>query len=816
MRKKEIENQEHRHLNRSLWSNLQSLKSTVSFMQTGAHPDDEASRLLAKLSLDDGYHVSYINAVRGQGGQNSIGAERDDSLGALRTIELLKAMSVLRVDIGWLADNRDSTINDFGLSKSAEETFGFWGKEHTIKRMILMVRAYKPDIIIPTFLDVNGQHGHHRAVTRATIEAYETSNKKDIYPDINFKPWKISQIFLPAWGGGGGSYDDEEAPPKASHWIEIGNFNNIFGGTYNQIGEWSRSYHATQNIGQLALEDNLLLPLHLLKGKFVEGDITGGLVPRNLWDLSEFARDKNGKQNLIEAHKYSEEAIANFNSTELLIKSLCKLKTFLESAEKSISKEHVHRVKLKQKQCSAAMADCISLLPNLSFNSGFHFFGGKIKANLSIHKNDTVDLTQVDCNVITPFKTDLKFKHKANISSNRIDYTFEGLISQNESYQDLYQQWHGIALEPTGVHASVDFKVNNTSFSISVMPNSNLSVIPDIISSLETNKILNIINNDNQNNKFTKINVKFLVNKFSNHETNLQLIHPKNYICNNTSINLKNNNNFEGILVSTEIQIPTLVDEGLGKIYFSSNDKGLSEISEFGYKHTGKILFENKSELSILNIKVESLSGLKIGWIDGYADNAWKWAKMLGADVKLLSDEEIISEDFSKFDTIVTGVFAGASRPIHKVFNKINKWINDGGNYVTEYQRPQDNWDESKSSPYFLKIGSPSIRWRVTNPRAEVGFLDPDHLLLNSPNKITPRDFDNWVKERGLYFASKWDENYKPLFMMSDDNEQPLLGGLLVTDYGKGRYIHCALNLFYQMDSLVPGAFRMFANILKS
>ena len=114
----------------------------------------------------------------------------------------------------------------------------------------------------------------------------------------------------------------------------IGNFNNIFGGTYNQIGEWSRSYHATQNIGQLSLEDNLLLPLHLLNGKFVEGDITGGLVPRNLLELSEFSRDKNGKKDLVEAHKHSKEAIDNFNNTELLIKSLCKLKTFLESAEK--------------------------------------------------------------------------------------------------------------------------------------------------------------------------------------------------------------------------------------------------------------------------------------------------------------------------------------------------------------------------------------------------------------------------------------------------------------------------------------------------
>ena len=142
MRKKDIENQEHRYLNRSLWANLQSLKSTVSFMQTGAHPDDETSRLLAKLSLDEGYYVSYVNAVRGQGGQNSIGPERDDNLGALRTYELLKAMSVLRVDIGWLANSRNNSIIDFGLSKSAEETFEFWDKNYTIQRMIRIVRAY--------------------------------------------------------------------------------------------------------------------------------------------------------------------------------------------------------------------------------------------------------------------------------------------------------------------------------------------------------------------------------------------------------------------------------------------------------------------------------------------------------------------------------------------------------------------------------------------------------------------------------------------------------------------------------------------------
>ena len=815
MRKEEIENQEHRYLNRSLWANLQSLKSTVSFMQTGAHPDDETSRLLAKLSLGEGYYVSYVNAVRGQGGQNSIGPERDDNLGALRTYELLKAMSVLRVDIGWLADSRTNSIVDFGLSKSAEETFEFWDKNYTIQRMIRMVRAYKPDIIIPTFLDIDGQHGHHRAVTRATIEAFDKSNDPKIFPDDNFGPWKISQMFLPAWSGGGGSYDDEEDPPEATHFIHVGNFNHIFGGTFNQIGEWSRSYHATQNIGKLAYEDKMDVPLHLLKGKYVDGDITGGLIPKNFLELSDIAINANGKKILKECHKLANDAIEKFNKPEHLVSSLCKLKNLLDTKEPLVPENHSHRIILKQKQCSSAMIDCIALLPNLNFTHDIHYTGGSIEANLSIHKNENFKITDIKHEIIAPFNTDLKFSNENKLASNRINYFYKGLINQQESYQDLYQEWHGIALEPNCVHAKLNFNVNGTSFSTNVMPKNNFAIIPDIIGSLENDKIINLTQEGVQSNDLTKLPIKFLIKKHSPGPAELTLNIPDRWVCNNTSFELEENHNSETTQFNSEIEIPAQINEGLTKVFLTYEDTKISKSSEFGYTHTGRITLEDRCDLSILNLISQDLKGIKIGWIDGYADRAWKWARMLGADVQLLSDEQIINQDFSDFNTIVSGVFAGASRPIHKVFNKINKWIEDGGNYVTEYHRPQDNWDEKLSGPYFLKIGSPSIRWRVTNPLAKVGFVDKDHPLLKFPNKIKEDDFNNWVKERGLYFASSWDEKYKPLFMMSDDNEQPLLGGLLAADYGSGRHIHCALNLFYQMDNLVPGAFRIFVNILK-
>jgi len=811
MRKIEIINQENRYLNRSLWSNLQALKSTISFMQTGAHPDDETSKLLAKLSLDDGFHVSYVNAVRGQGGQNSIGVERGDKLGSIRTLELINAMSMLRVDTGWLAKGKTDSITDFGFSKSGDETFSIWDKNHTIKQMILMVRALKPDIIIPTFLDVDGQHGHHRAVTRATINAYEFSGDRSVFPEIEFDPWNIAQIFLPAWGGGGGSYDDEEDPPEATHWIEVGNFNNIFGGTYNQIGEWSRAYHSTQGMGKMLHEDNSSVPLHLLKGTYKKGDISGGVIPKNLLELSEFSINQKGKKVLIDAHKYSEEALLHFNNTNKLTDSLSNLKRLLDIAEELISSQHTHRIKLKQKQCSVAMADCLALLPTLDFKSDIHFIGGEINANLSFHKNDNFSLNDVSAKLNCPFETNIRLTRNSKLSSNRENFVFEGIINHQYSYFDLYQRWHGIAQKPLGLHASLSFKLKGAVFSVDIVPSVNFSILPDVIGSIKNCELLNIIDRDQNSNL---IPVNFLINKFSPNRSELILNYPKNWLCNNSKLTIKESSSIESVPCNFEIKIPTLIEEGLEKISLKSNNRSISEIDKIEYTHTGKITFEDNCNLSILSINIKPLSNLKIGWIDGNADKAWKWAEMLGADVRLLSDDEIISDDFSNFDTIVSGVFAGAKRPIHKISAKINNWIKNGGNYVTEYHRPHDNWNENESCPYYLKIGSPSIRWRVTNPDAKVDFLAPDHVLFNNPNPINKSDFNGWVKERGLYFASKWDKNYSALLSMSDSNEKPLHGGLLVCNYGDGRHIHCALNLFYQMDNLVPGAFRIFANIL--
>ena len=217
---------------------------------------------------------------------------------------------------------------------------------------------------------------------------------------------------------------------------------------------------------------------------------------------------------------------------------------------------------------------------------------------------------------------------------------------------------------------------------------------------------------------------------------------------------------------------------------------------------------------NIALVDTASLKGLRIGWIDGGVDEAHHWAGLLGAEIIQLDDNRLITGDFGDLDVIVAGVFAGSTRPLNRSMQHIRPWIERGGHFVSQYHRSIDNWDKTQSAPLRLQPGSPSIRWRVTDAAAPVQMLQPDHPLLKSPNGITGEDFDGWIKERGLYFASEWDPAYVPLLAMSDADEAPLEGGLLAARIGAGSHVHCALNLFYQMDHMVVGAFRLFANLL--
>ena len=197
-----------------LWWALQPLKSVVRFMNTGAHPDDETTAMLAALGFRDGINLSYACSTRGEGGQNDIGTESGLDLGALRTREMERACDVLNMRMYWHSETPEDTITDFGFSKSGVETLGKWGADRTLARFVEIIRTDKPDIICPTFLDIPGQHGHHRAMTEAAHLVMAAA--ADPTFASNLPPWQVAKLYLPAWSGAGQAYDDDLPPPPAT------------------------------------------------------------------------------------------------------------------------------------------------------------------------------------------------------------------------------------------------------------------------------------------------------------------------------------------------------------------------------------------------------------------------------------------------------------------------------------------------------------------------------------------------------------------------------------------------------------------------
>ncbi|GAA0609751.1 hypothetical protein GCM10009001_28880 [Virgibacillus siamensis] len=206
---------------------------------------------------------------------------------------------------------------------------------------------------------------------------------------------------------------------------------------------------------------------------------------------------------------------------------------------------------------------------------------------------------------------------------------------------------------------------------------------------------------------------------------------------------------------------------------------------------------------------------LKVGYIDSGFDKVADRLSAIGMDVTKLTTEDLQSGDLASYDTIVTGIRAYLSRDDLRTNNpRLLEYVRNGGHMVVQYNKPWDNWKPNETSPYKLVIGQPSIEWRVTHETAEVNVLKPKHPLFNFPNTIKQSDWDNWVQERGLYFPMDWASEYETFVSMSDPGGKEFQGGILMADYGKGSYLYTNLVWYRQIQSQVPGGYRIFTNLV--
>ncbi|ABD55507.1 PIG-L family deacetylase [Jannaschia sp. CCS1] len=738
-----------------IWRAMAGLRSVVGFMNTGAHPDDETTAMLAALWLRDGVNLSYACSTRGEGGQNDIGTEAGPDLGALRTAEMERASDVLDMVLYWHGQSADDTITDFRFSKSGKETMAIWGRERLMQRFVEIIRTQRPDIICPTFLDIPGQHGHHRAMTEAAHDVIAAAADPDFACDLPV--WQVSKLYLPAFSGAGGSYDDEVPPPPATVTVAASGRDPILGMSYERIGQWSRQFHRTQGMGRwVAAGEERDWPLHLAWSNVGEdaGAVTDHL-PQTLADIG-----------LSDAQRAVDAVIAAF--PDVCVMGRLGSEAYAALMAANVTPEHRHRLERKRLQ----MARLLHLVEGISARA--------LPARCAVEPGTSVAVsTEVagDAEVVL-------------VPRDGMQVTADGLqintdAAPTDPYPDTFDP-----LIPRLPAARVRAQVHGVHVDRDVTLEQPVLVLPLPRANLSTERaILNLARPD----RSLSVDVT----------------------AQDAAFDLPPGFAQTWSTDGATLTVPADATEGLHVLPVMVGSTPARTAKVLDHAHISQTLSHRPAVFSLRLANV-ALPDARVAYIGAGNDRVAPALRAVGMDVTDLSDADLSrAAPFAGYDTVLVGVFAYRFRgALAAVIGTLNDWVKHGGTLVTLYHRPGDNWDPQETPPAPMAIGSPSLRWRITDAAAEVTVLQPEHPVFQGPNTIGPEDWAGWQKERGLYFAKSWDGVYAPLLSMSDPDEQPLEGGLLVGQIGHGCHAHVALNLHHQLEHLVPGAYRLTANLL--
>ncbi len=789
-----------------IFVNLQKLHSLKRVLYVAAHPDDENTRALAWFSLGEKAETAYFSLTRGDGGQNLIGNELSEELGVLRTQELLAARS----HDG--AKQYFSRAVDFGYSKSAEESFELWGREILLSDLVLIIRKFNPDVIVTRFPpDERAGHGHHTASALLAIEAFEKAADKSYMPSQvgTFGTWQATSIY---WNT---SYwwdenikDMSEGDPNYLI-TDIGGYNPQLGMSYNEIGTLARSEHKCQGFGGIVERGSRVEYFKHLAGE----KLKSSFFEKNLdsW--------KNYGDKQLEG--VFQDALDNFDFVDVA-KNVPVLLTILDRLKKLPSS---HVIDEKIERCQTIIQDCLGLHVEI-LSEDFSCIVGKpvpLKANFVNRSNLPVVVARVEMNtgeepkvlgdtllmnqpltmelrssygprtVTNPYWLNAPFNTLFQVMDETIYCAAEGLPSIFARFSFLID---GQSFE---LMVPVTYKWRDPSYGERRRP---LIAAPELTASFEQNQLL--MKEGGQ--KEIRVKVKNFKDSLS---TKLIIKAPEGWRVSPSEFDVNFKSKHAEEWITFTIQAGDNPKPG-SLVVTDAGNNPLKSYTEIAYDHipTQTIFREASMECKVLDAKINEG---RIAYIKGVEDAVPQAIEQLGFTVDLFEVNDIPSIDFSKYQAVVLGIRIYNVHP--ELFNyteRLNSYVENGGNLVMQYNTASRSIREKKFGPVPFELS----RNRVTEEDAAVTFLAPEHQIMTSPNQITQADFNDWVQERGLYFANNWDENYIPLFSWADKGEDAQTGALIVTKYGKGQFVYSGISFFRELPNGVIGAYRLFANIL--
>ena len=789
-----------------------------------AHPDDETASLLAYLSHGSGADVALLTITRGQGGQNAIGPEQDGPLGVIRTTELLAA------DDRYGVRQFFTRAVDTGFSKSPERTMKIWGEQIPMEDMVRVIRTYRPDVVINGWGGVHFGHGQHQASGIYTPEAVADAADPTKFPEQiaeGLKPWKVTLEVRPAAFGFGPA---PAQSPAGAVEFPVGDVSPLWGKSYVEMGMEGHAQHRSQGTPSLFGNPFFRRPVYLITehGQEAGGGFDAKLMAEPVASLAE--RFPQLRDALAPALASVDQDLAAAAKSALALDREAAAKS-LADAGKEV----------------AALRDKVSSTGSDNSDALTELVGVKQRIDRALADDIALPIdTQADRHEIVAgesFSVDVNFLDK---SAAPVKWTVDqsslwlphGWTATLDAPKNGGMNYHFNVSVPSGaaapsspedavlpfppplVKVAVQLEVDGYDFAVEKTVESSiakttgietyqLELVPAVTLTVQPAQVMSPV-------KRAAAPIELLA-RVRYHGAQpasvaVGLDAPQGWGV--APIGALNFTSAGDQLVRYVVTPPAKIAPGAYPLHPFA--RAGSETFRTSLEPIPTLPTRDWSEPADAMVHVLDLAvptGLRVGYIAGDNDTIPETLRQIGIQVDMLDEVALAFGDLSRYDAIVVGIRAYELRHDAMAANpRLLDYVKNGGTLLVQYER-DFAWNTLLPAPFPAKMAAQAVR--VTDQNSPVRFLAPDSPLLNFPNKITLADFDGWNQERGLYFWSPpWDPQYQPVLGLIDPGEPEATGGLVYAKDGKGVYIYTGLSFFRELPDGVPGAYRLFVNLL--
>lgn len=771
---------------------IQHARVTTRVLYVIAHPDDEGGSigLLAYLSRSLGAEVAILSITRGEGGQNAIGPEYGGRLAILRSEELLAACRQYGIGLFF------TRAPDFGYSKTPEETMKIWG-DQVVEDMVQVISAFRPHIVINNWGGVRGGHGHHVAAGILTTQVFEQIQKSN-------GGWKPALLLQPTRGN------------AASDWTAPSDeISPLWGKTYNEIGVEGFIHHRTQGI--VGFRNSPFFRSRRGLVRIAGAEFKPEMLAEPLASLA--SDDQQNATKLANADEQVKAAKTGALDLDWprVAALLARAGMDIEAAGRgpSVSGRRIWELRHAKDKLDAAVGAAVALQIDARADRSEIVAGEPFSVRLEWQYRREVPLTVESAELVLPSGWEVTKQEK---DGNAVRFTVgvppDAKVPNGPDdwmYPEprpLVQARVKARIEDYAFEAEAPVKaVRTTSTRVDEVP---LALVPAATIALEPHQFI-----VRRGQKPAPLELLARVHSYGTSavEFSAGVEAPAGWLV-SPAQTLKFSQAGDQLVRFT---VTPPANAAAGRYELRAWARRASDDAEFRTSLGPLPSLPTRlwSEPATVPVRVVDLTvpaNLRVGYIAAENDPIPDALRQIGVRVELLDELALAFGDLSRFDAIAVGIRAYELRnDLIRSNQRLLDYVAAGGTLVVQYQR-DDDWNRLKPAPYPASIGQPTIRVSVED--SPVRLLAPQHPAVNFPNKIAAADFDGWVQERGLYFWGAFDAQYQPILGTHDPGEAENNGGLVYARHGKGVYIYTGLSFFRQLPEGVPGAFRLFANLL--